>query len=421
MRLTSLMSLAEALRPFGEDDVARLRADFLLLMKNVERLRSYQEALHFRGAFLTWRTHARETIAHLVAALPDVIAASQEPFKDEAVERWTKEIQVGTWDLISTESPPVESQDVEAAKWRGTGLPPPSPETLYARFVERRSKWADKAKGNARKAWTTLKKYLEWVAGRGGRAAIHPPARAELRIAGIPVTILGDPQELDLFKAGFEHYRKGAARVFPWALQRQLPVVLDFVHHDAAAGRYHGPYITMFPASFSKEEVAHTLAHEMGHHVWKSYLPGAAQTFWAAAVRHDRKPLDLKRVLALWPAGKHNYSLFDLEDYLRIHDPIMFLQVQCLIYGHGPHEGFRFSYDALEDMIARGIKSVPVPANPITAYAEKNPEEAFCDAFGHLVAYGPRSLLPLVRSWVQVVLPSARVERKELPLPSLRG
>jgi hypothetical protein len=42
---------------------------------------------------------------------------------------------------------------------------------------------------------------------------------------------------------------------------------------------------------------------------------------------------------------------------------------------------------------------VKVPAVPISAYAGKNSEEAFCEAVGILVSRGPRALHPKVR-WV---------------------
>jgi hypothetical protein len=42
------------------------------------------------------------------------------------------------------------------------------------------------------------------------------------------------------------------------------------------------------------------------------------------------------------------------------------------------------------------------------------PEEAFCDALGMLIAYGPRTVLPEVQQMLGVLLPQLRTEGVEL-------
>ena len=51
----------------------------------------------------------------------------------------------------------------------------------------------------------------------------------------------------------------------------------------------------------------------------------------------------------------------------------------------------------------------PVPKSPITGYAGKNTEEAFCEAVGRLVAYGPLVIPETVRGWLRAVLPGIRI------------
>ena len=49
-----------------------------------------------------------------------------------------------------------------------------------------------------------------------------------------------------------------------------------------------------------------------------------------------------------------------------------------------------------------------VPLFPVTGYAATNPEEAWCDAFGNLIAYGPRKLLEPVRELIYRLFPTIR-------------
>ena len=49
-----------------------------------------------------------------------------------------------------------------------------------------------------------------------------------------------------------------------------------------------------------------------------------------------------------------------------------------------------------------------VPVFPITGYAATNPEEAWCDAFGNLMAYGPMAVLEPVRELIYRFFPQIR-------------
>jgi hypothetical protein len=66
-------------------------------------------------------------------------------------------------------------------------------------------------------------------------------------------------------------------------------------------------------------------------------------------------------------------------------------------------------YNKKEDFQAlyeKGTRTLNVPKTPITAYANKSPEESFCETLGLLVAYGPRTLHERVQWWLKTVLPS---------------
>ena len=106
-------------------------------------------------------------------------------------------------------------------------------------------------------------------------------------------------------------------------------------------------------------------------------------------------------------------AYLDDNEELRAADPIMYLQVQGLYEGDGLFavEDLRKVSDLQDYLQYGGKKTVRVHGKPITGYASKNDEEAFCEALGMLVGYGPRALLPEVRQWLRVVLPNIRVAR----------
>jgi hypothetical protein len=81
-------------------------------------------------------------------------------------------------------------------------------------------------------------------------------------------------------------------------------------------------------------------------------------------------------------------------------DPILALQVETVGQGDKLQRKEDF-----QDLLDRGQTTLKVPKTPITGYANKNPEEAFCEAVGLLVTYGPRAVHEKIRHWLDVVLP----------------
>jgi hypothetical protein len=303
------------------------------------------------------------------------------------------------------------------------------PSEIFAQFLKDKDKWAARVKRKARPAWAVLQEYITWL---GKAPAIDIPSDENIELEGFKFRILGGDNiegnfqdVLPRLRAALKRYRARAMKVFPWIINNQLRMELTFECGLDWAGRYHSDHIEIcvFAASSeSSESIAHVLAHEMGHHVYKTYLSEEAQNFWSLAIKKDRGELDLLALLKIWdkakPAHREKTNLSDLEDYLKA-DPVMYLQVQTLTHGHGRpgKESVFFSYEELKALIDGGTVKYPVPNNPITAYAAKNNEEAFCEAFGMLVAYGPQAVLPLVRSWLKTILPELRVEHH----PSLRA
>jgi hypothetical protein len=211
---------------------------------------------------------------------------------------------------------------------------------------------------------------------------------------------------LGTVRAALSVYRKRALQVVPWLIKQQLPLSVDFsvgVLSDRAGEYRNGKDIFINPYSMSGEtvnRVVKTLAHEMAHHLFK-HLGADAEAFWDAAIRQDYGPLDIRDLLAKWPRGESWAVGF--VDAIATKDPILALQVDVLQYGHdGVEYAKRSDYEAA---LEEGKTTLRVPQTPITGYAGKSPEEAFCDAVGLFVAYGPRAVHEKVRHWLEIVIP----------------
>jgi hypothetical protein len=66
--------------------------------------------------------------------------------------------------------------------------------------------------------------------------------------------------------------------------------------------------------------------------------------------------------------------------------------------------------DEIEKYIKDHDPVIRAPGNPISGYAAKNEEEAFCEALARLVAWGPRAVMPDIRAALKILFPKLRVE-----------
>jgi DNA topoisomerase-1 len=188
-------------------------------------------------------------------------------------------------------------------------------------------------------------------------------------------------------------------------LRMMLPIHAKVVGKLDEGGRYERRYIEVsLTAGERPEMLAKILAHEMGHHIYKVYLGQKDRTFWDTAIRGNYGPIDIDKALRLWPDGAWIHEMGEL---LKDVDPTLAIQLELLGFGHGEVREIRKKED-FEAAVARG-DTFAVPQNPVTGYAGKNPEEAFCEALGMLIGYGPRTVDPLIRHWVQMILPNLRV------------
>jgi hypothetical protein len=147
-------------------------------------------------------------------------------------------------------------------------------------------------------------------------------------------------------------------------------------------------------------KVAKVLAHEMGHHLYQNVLSQQMMDDWKQLVTGEQVDLDLRDVLKMRKRD-HDGDLENelaFEKRMRRENPVMALQIATLMDDPRYKDLDLWSLKSIEDYINRG------------GYAAKNPEEAFCEAIGLLVGFGPRALLPVYRAALKTLFPKLRVE-----------
>ncbi len=368
--------------------VERLRKDFLLLLKNLPRVKDYQTADEFREVVRRYR----ETFNKWV--FDELL----NPLKEEG-KTHLYSIRKPAWDFY------LELSNIPLSRPDGYN----TEESILYRYQQEVRTWEQRLRAKAQKLWKEFKDHLGYL---GDRVEVEVPDEERLVLEGFQVTLLGyDPREeiwqqnaIPLMKETLRLYRRKASQVLPWLLKKQLPLELDFKVELDKGATYEKSYIHVTMSSMigmPPEFGVHILAHEMGHHLYKGLNPKAKE-FWDTAIRQDYGPIDLRELLQAWPENVLYTDSF--TDSIASKDPILSLQVDLLSRDRGGNTGW-MTRERFQKAYDSGERTVVVPKHPITGYAGKSPEEAFCEAVGYLVAYGPRTVLPLVQSWLKSILP----------------
>lgn len=411
--------------PLDEHKVDTLRKEFLQLVNNVERVEDTATARRLRSAFLRWRelfeafgAQIREDLNGRIRQYGADSAAGREAkaYLDHMAPFWEL-----SWELRNY--PPVaDAAELHAEQ-------PWVPEHLFKARVdeslEKGRKWLAKVKRKAAPAWKYLRDLVAWserTLATGGAGGNHVPLVSpdleNVTLEGFQMTFRGwdeggtNQEYLPTLRAMLRRYRLLARERLPLLLKLQLPMVVDWSWAGTAgrseyAARYEHDHIDISPWGLTRDdkEGVRTLAHEMGHHLYRMYLSGDATKFWDHAVRDDRRDLDLRDALRTMESLGDNTTVVDKE--LAAADPILYLQLGTLLNDS--------TYKSLDLWNVRSIREyletgndpiVRVPASPITGYAGHNTEEAFADAIGVFVAYGPKRLPDAVLRWLHQVLGS---------------
>lgn len=381
--------------PFTVESVEAIRSDVLTLMRNVTRIRDGADPNYdkLRSAVRAWRSGFFDRMykdLDLTGAIRFRLTGSDRaPTTDEANQRerswydsWKKRIGEETWPLyLALGEFPFQ------ADWSASS-----------------TKWADRVRRAAKRTVRVLTDLLGWLDG----APLTEDVRVvdDARIEGMAVQMVGfeddehDNEAVGALRAGLRNYVRNARRWCPALLAAPLPIQYRFDCRIGLGGRYETSHVVLC-AQTEPSLLTQYLAHEMGHHVFKTQLSDRAVEYWSTACHRDLRDLDLREVRSVW-ARHPDLDVYELIESLKGPDPTLSLQLAGVVYGYSQHAG-RPSWTTLEALDAtladpKARQTLTVPAHPVTAYGTKNAEETFCEVLGLLIGYGPRTVDPYVRA-----------------------
>jgi hypothetical protein len=383
--------------------VEGLRKDFLTLMKNLPRVKDYKDALKLNTAFNVYRTNFDDLFFEIFLNERVKYYFADYGLSEGESKYIDKRLRKTGWDFSSELSGyPISRAD---NYW--------SEEARFRQYESALPRWEASMRRKAQAFWKDMKEIVEWVTRLKPEGfKVKTPEVDKVELEGFKTTLRGyDPEDskwhqeaLDLLKVGLRNYRKNAASRLPWMLKHQLPLIIEFKTALDKGGEYnHNGTITVYASSFIGKKqagwVTHVLAHEMGHHMYK-LLDGEAQVFWRTAIRGDYGDLDLQELVDNWPGDAW---AFQFPEVIGKENPVLALQVDSLAQSSNRKDLQK--KEEFQKLLDEGVKTLQVPKTPITGYANKNPEESFCEAVGLLVSYGPRAVHEKIRSWLNIVIP----------------
>lgn len=432
-------ALVERREPLDDRFVDQLRKEFLVLMKNLKRVKTFAHAKQLHDGFRVWRQkfdeyadQVREDLQGRVR-IGDVKPGNFKPgmgglkskpdaaWAEEHIKRmkpvWDFSFEMGSFPLdLSTRN----------YNYKTDKFDPAPPEQILKKYQRDVKRWEGRTRRASRATWKVLKEIADWANQGGFRGGgqdavvINKRGRENVSIAGFRAVLVGYDESnqshqgtVQQFTRAMEHYRKRAARVFPWLLRYTIPIE---VHYDSrrsgsASGEYINGVMMIYDRLIQyegkhKDRVAKTVAHEMGHHIFRVALSGEARKAWESLVRGSRVALDLQDVLARM---KPDEGVTRFHQRMVKEDPLLALKIAGLDHTDADISTFAEIKGYLDD---GGSPIVIVPSKPISGYANKNPEESFCEVLGHAVAYGPRTVLPEIRAWFNRFVPNVKWEER---------
>jgi 8-oxo-dGTP pyrophosphatase MutT (NUDIX family) len=402
----SLLKRAER-RQINLEWVEKVRKDFLMLMKNVPLVKNYDDAETLGRNFTVFRNNFEnvffEQFLNRDLKYKSGLNATQ-------IENIDSTVRAPGWAFSSELRLPLRDHDEHWSK-----------EQCYTQFQEKVTTWETGLRKKAQAFWKAMK----WVTELGllptEGLPVDVPDKEIVELEGFQCMVKGfqakDRPKMDIIKAGLRLFRESAQERLPILLDFMLPLEIEFEAKVDAGGEYFGSYISLTASGVSDpRDVSHVVAHEMGHHIWNT-LDDKAQNFWRTAIRGDYGDLDLKTLLDEWPEDAWAYQFPKL---LADTDPVLGLQVGALRYD--PNYKRLERKKDFQALLDSGETTLKVPKHPITDYANKSPNEAFCEAIGMLIGYGTRAVLPEVRNWLDIILPkSAKRARMRTARPEQQG
>jgi len=392
-----------AVKQLDLDWLEKLRKDFLTLFKNLPRVNDYQTADKLRNAFITYRKNFEELFFENFLNRDLSYASGVE---DDWAKWVNGKLRAPAWQFAAELSMPMSYPDAYLNE-----------AMVFLRYQEKASQWKARAQRKALVFWKEVKEVLDWYQQSRKKPGfqVTTPDVDQIELEGFKIIMKGYTEDehseeaLEKIKEGLKAYRQRASKTVPLLLQKQVPIRIEFRATMDKGGDYGQGLITFYSSSVINKDpkwVTHVMAHEMGHHIWKNYLNGEARSFWSTAISGDYGDLDIQELLDNWPGDAW---AFQFPEVMGSVDSILALQVDAIShdpsYSRGSSELQK--KEDFQRLLDQGQKTIKVPKSPITGYANKNSEEAFCEAIGLLVAYGPRAVHEKVKWWLDVVLPGA--------------
>jgi hypothetical protein len=240
-------------------------------------------------------------------------------------------------------------------------------------------------------------------------------------------------------------YKRQSARYFP-ALTAEFTPHLDVWFYNAYGARtpwghhyFSGRGVAIYPRNMpwftagkpdraALDTVVQVIAHEAGHHIWKTGLNERQRATWTELVT-QQAPIDYGAILDAFRATDAR-NVYDMLPTLEKTDPMLAIQIRIASSVYDPDYAKKSQSTSWRWMDPSTHKGDPqplfwfdragiaalrdkqdqrkVPVFPITGYAATNPEEAWCDAFGNLMAYGPMAVLEPIRALIYAFFPKIR-------------
>lgn len=401
--------------------IQKLRKDFLTLLKNLKRVKNYSQALELQVAVNKWRTMYEKYLADLRQDLEGQERIFRHKGQDGSAD-WAKHLaskgMKKLWELNHALS--------DSLVWRMDAYH--TKDQRFYQYEKDVKKWEGRARRASREAWKALDEIEKW-SKRGGlfggeEITLTRYEKKNVAMEGFKVQLYGfdgSPgmaDEMGSMQRGLAFYRKRAARVFPWLLKHALPIQVRFADAPGGAGiwtaaSYANDHIEMHPMGLTEKGVkrfAHVFAHEMGHHIWRTYLSTDMQDAWRKFIRGDYDRIDLDDLKRKIGSG----TVVGYAEKIERSDPVLSVQLMTLFDDPRMKDYDLWDAESIDRYIDKtGDTELMITAKPVTGYGAKNPEEAFCEAIGLLVGYGPRAVLPEVRHFVQALVPGIKLESED--------
>jgi len=250
-----------------------------------------------------------------------------------------------------------------------------------------------------------------------------------VKMSGMKVALVNVHPDSDIgkVKAAFGIVAARASRMFPDLIKHAPVVQIHFDNQWTKPGLDFSTWgyfdsssdeIVLIPRAVEQDEkrLASIIAHEIAHFMYLKRYSEQARTDWKNFISGTTE-IDLRRVLKMLPKSGI-YS--DGEKAIEKSNPLLYLQLcsvkDMLLQGKkGPlalkrHCPAPFTREAVECLIKQLGNTVRVVERPVSEYGSSDPVEAFAEAVGLLVAYGPRTLQPDVVGMLRQLSPRTRTE-----------